>query len=65
MSQKAYSSAVRCASVEMRQTPRFSPPSYTPKTVVVVKGAKKRTAEANYRVSPEDSKLTGSGGSAK
>jgi hypothetical protein len=39
--------------------------SYTPKTVVVVKGAKKRTAEANYQVSPEDSKLTGSGGSAK
>ncbi len=39
--------------------------SYTPKTVVVVKGAKKRSAEANYQVSPEDSKLTGSGGSAR
>jgi hypothetical protein len=39
--------------------------SYTPKTVVVVKSPKKRSAEANYQVSPEDSKLTGSGGSAK
>jgi hypothetical protein len=47
-----------CASSETKR-------SYTPKTVVVVKGAKKRTAEANYQVSPEDSKATGSGGSAK
>lgn len=39
--------------------------SYTPETVVVVKGGKKKASEANYQVSPEDSKLTGSGGSAK
>jgi hypothetical protein len=39
--------------------------SYTPKTVVVVKGSKKRSAEANYQASPEDAKATGSGGSAK
>jgi hypothetical protein len=39
--------------------------SYTPQTVVVVKGAKKKAAQANYQVSPEDSKLTGSGDSAR
>jgi hypothetical protein len=39
--------------------------SYTPQTVVVVKGAKKKPVQANYQVSPEESKLTGSGGSAK
>jgi hypothetical protein len=39
--------------------------SHTPSTVVVVKGAKKKAAQANYQVSPEESKLTGSGGSAK
>jgi hypothetical protein len=39
--------------------------SYTPQVQVVVKGAKKRAAQANYQVSPEESKLTGSGGSAK
>jgi uncharacterized lipoprotein YajG len=47
-----------CATAETKK-------SFTPKTVVVVKGAKKRSAEANYQVSPEDSRLTGSGGSAK
>lgn len=47
-----------CATAETKR-------SFTPKTVVVVKGAKKRTAEANYQVSPEESNLTGSGGSAK
>jgi len=39
--------------------------SVTPETQVVVKGGKKKAAQANYRVSPEESKLTGSGGSAK
>ena len=39
--------------------------SVTPQTQVVVKGAKKKAAQANYRVSPEESKLTGSGDSAK
>lgn len=40
--------------------------SVTPQTQVVVKGGAKRTAaQANYRVSPEESKLTGSGDSAK
>ncbi len=39
--------------------------SYTPETQVVVKGGKKKPAQANYRVSPEESKLTGSGGSEK
>jgi uncharacterized protein YcfL len=39
--------------------------SVTPKTQVVVKGGKKKPAQANYRVSPEESKLTGSGGSEK
>ena len=40
--------------------------SVTPETQVVVKGgAKKKAAQANYRVSPEESKLTGSGDSAK
>jgi hypothetical protein len=47
-----------CATAETKK-------SFTPKTVVVVKGAKKRAAEANYQVSPEESKLTGSGGTAK
>lgn len=37
----------------------------TPQTQVVVKGPKKKAPQANYRVSPEESKLTGSGGSAK
>ncbi len=39
--------------------------SHTPETQVVVKGGKKKNAQANYRVSPEESKLTGSGGSEK
>lgn len=39
--------------------------SHTPKVQVVVKQAKTRTAQANYQVGPEESKLTGSGGSAK
>jgi hypothetical protein len=39
--------------------------SYTPTTVVVVKGSKKRTAEANYQASPEDAKANGAGGSAR
>ncbi len=39
--------------------------SYTPQVQVVVKGGKKKSTQANYQVSPEDSKLTGSGGSAK
>ncbi len=39
--------------------------SVTPQVQVVVKGAKKKPTNANYKVSPEESKLTGSGGSAK
>lgn len=39
--------------------------SYTPKVQVVMKQQKTRTAQANYQVGPEESKLTGSGGSAK
>ncbi len=39
--------------------------SVTPKVRVTVKGAKKKSVQANYRTSPEESKLTGSGGSAK
>jgi uncharacterized lipoprotein YajG len=47
-----------CATAETQQ-------SFTPKTQVVVKAPKSRSAQANYQVSPEESKLTGSGGSAK
>jgi PBP1b-binding outer membrane lipoprotein LpoB len=36
--------------------------SYTPKTEVVVKGAKKKDVQANYQVSPEERQ--GSAGSA-
>lgn len=39
--------------------------SVTPKVKVTVKGAKKKSVQANYKTSPEDSKLTGSGGSDK
>lgn len=39
--------------------------SYTPKVQVVMKAPKARTAQANYQVGPEDTKLTGSGGSAR
>jgi len=39
--------------------------SVTPQVQVVVKGGKKKATHANYKVSPEESKLTGSGGSAK
>ncbi len=35
--------------------------SYTPKTQVTVKGGKKKSVQANYQVSPEESRL-GSGG---
>jgi len=38
--------------------------SHTPKTLVTVKGDKKKNVEANYQVSPEESRL-GSGGSEK
>lgn len=37
--------------------------SYTPKTQVTVKGGKKKSVQANYQVSPEES--LGSGGSEK
>jgi uncharacterized lipoprotein YmbA len=47
-----------CASTESQH-------SYTPKVQVVMKQPKARTAQANYQVGPEESKLTGSGGSAK
>jgi hypothetical protein len=39
--------------------------SHVPKTQVVVKGGKKKPAQANYRVSPEESRSTGSGGSER
>lgn len=35
--------------------------SYTPKTQVTVKGGKKKNVQANFQVSPEESRL-GSGG---
>jgi PBP1b-binding outer membrane lipoprotein LpoB len=38
--------------------------SYTPKTQVTVKGGKKKNVQANYQLSPEESRL-GSGGSEK
>jgi hypothetical protein len=37
----------------------------TPDVQVSMKAPKKKAPQANYRVSPEESKLTGSGGSAK
>lgn len=39
--------------------------SYAPPVKVVVKSSTKRAPATDYRVSPEDSRLTGSGGSAK
>ena len=36
--------------------------SHTPQTQVVVKGGKKKPAQANFRVSPEESMRTGAGG---
>ncbi|HEX9401114.1 MAG TPA: hypothetical protein VF912_13470 [Anaeromyxobacter sp.] len=47
-----------CATAESQK-------SYTPKVQVVMKAGKKKVTQANYKVSPEESKLTGSGGSAK
>jgi uncharacterized lipoprotein YajG len=47
-----------CASTETQR-------SYTPKVQVVVKAPRTHAAQANYQVGPEESKLTGSGGSAK
>lgn len=38
--------------------------SYTPKTQVTVKGGQKKNVQANYQVSPEESRL-GSGGSER
>lgn len=38
--------------------------SVTPETQVVVRGGKKKPAQANFRVSPEESMRTGSGGGA-
>jgi hypothetical protein len=43
-------------------TPTPNRYSYTPKTEVVVKGGKKKAAQANYQVSPEEKQ--GSAGSA-
>ena len=39
--------------------------SHVPRTEVVVKGGKKKPAEANYRVPPQESMRTGSGGSER
>lgn len=47
-----------CATADSQRT-------YTPSTVVVVKAPRARAAQANYQVGPEESKLTGSGGSAR
>jgi hypothetical protein len=47
-----------CASSESQR-------SYVPKVQVVMKTPKARAAQANYQAGPEDSRLTGSGGSAK
>lgn len=41
------------------------PKSYTPKVQVVVRAPKAKAAQANYQAAPAESKLTGSGGSAK
>ncbi len=38
--------------------------SVTPETQVVMRGAKKKPAQANYRQAPEDSMRTGAGGGA-
>jgi hypothetical protein len=46
-------------------TPSAGQYSHTPRTEVVVKGGKKKPAQANYRVSPEESMRTGSGGSER
>lgn len=46
-------------------SPQKTQYTVTPKVQVTVKGAKKKSPQANYRTAPEDSKLTGSGGSAK
>lgn len=39
--------------------------SHTPKVEVTVRGGQKRNAQANYKVSPEESKLSGAGGASK
>ncbi len=41
------------------------PKSYTPKVQVVVKAPRTKSAQANYQAAPQESKHTGSGGSAK
>ncbi len=48
-----------CASTS--STSRYS---VTPETQVVVRGEKKKAAQANFRVSPEQSMRTGAGGGA-
>ena len=45
-------------------TPAPSRYSYTPQTQVTVRNAKKKDVQANYRVSPEESRH-GSGGGAQ
>lgn len=42
--------------------PTASKYSVTPETQVVVRGAKKKPAQANFRVTPEESMRTGAGG---
>ncbi len=46
-------------------TPTSSSYSVTPKVQVTVKGTKKKTSNVNYGRSTQDSKPTGSAGSAK
>ncbi len=48
-----------CASTS--STSRYS---VVPETEVVVRGEKKKAAQANFRVSPEESMRTGAGGGA-
>ena len=48
-----------CATAETTKT------SYTPQVEVVVKGPRAKKAQANYRTNPEETTLTGAGGSAK
>ncbi len=46
-------------------SPQKTQYSVTPKVKVTVKGTKKKAVQANYRATPDQSKLTGSGGSAR
>ena len=46
-------------------TTETSKQSYTPQVEVLVRAPRAKSSQANYQTSPEESKLTGAGGSAK